>query len=70
MDSTIQQTKNTIQHETHVGLITPAVVQIRSMTYTAQYASGSLNKKCDLQHITHEGTIQYLHTAHTVQQNI
>ena len=35
-DNTIQQTKNTIQHETHVGLNALAVVQTRSMTYMAQ----------------------------------
>ena len=35
-DNTIQQTKNTIQHETRVGLNALAVVQTRSMTYTVQ----------------------------------
>ena len=35
-DNTIQQTKNTIQHKTHVRLNALAVVQTRSMTYMAQ----------------------------------
>ena len=62
-----QQTKNTIQHETHVGPNALAVVQTLSMIYTAQCAGSSSNKMCDLQHITHEGTMQYLHTAHTAE---
>ena len=39
-----QQTKNTLQHEAHVGLNALAVVQTRSMTYTAQCAGSSSNK--------------------------
>ena len=35
-NTTIQQTKNTMQHETHVGLNALAVVQTLSITYTAQ----------------------------------
>ena len=59
--------KNTLQHEMYVGLNALAVVQTQSMTYTAQCAGSSSNKMCDLQHITHEGTMQYLHTAHTAE---
>ena len=59
-DNIIQQTKNTIQYKTHVGLNSLAVMQTRSTTYTAQCTS---NIMCDLQHITHEGTMQYLHTT-------
>ena len=62
-DNIIQQTKNTIQHKTHVGLNALAVVQTQSTTYTARCTSNSSNKMCDLQHIRHEDTMQYLHTT-------
>ena len=65
----MQQTKNTIQHKTHAGLNALAVVQTQSTTYTAQCAGSSTNKMHGLQHITHEDTMDYLHTAHTTQQN-
>ena len=65
----IQQTKNTIQHITHAGLNALAVVQTQSMIYTAQCTGSSTYKMHDLQHITLEDTMQYLHTAHTAQQN-
>ena len=58
-----------MQHKTHAGLNALAVVQTQSMTYMAQCAGSSTNKMCDLQHITHEDTMHYLHTAHTAQQN-
>ena len=60
----VQQTKNTIQHITHAGLDALAVVQTQSMTYTAECAGSSTNKMRDLQHITHEDIMQYLHTEH------
>ena len=61
----IQQTKNTIQHKKYAGLNAMAVVQTPSTTYLAQCAGSSTNKMCDLQHITHEDTMHYLHTTHT-----
>ena len=51
------------------GLNALAVVQILSTTYMAQCAGSSTNKMHDSQHITHEDTMHYLHTAHTAQQN-
>ena len=65
----IQQTKNTIQHKTYAGLNALAVVQTPSTTYMAQCTGSSTNKMRDLQHITHEYTMHYLHTAHTAQYN-
>ena len=65
----MQQIKNTIQHKTHAGLNAVAVLQTQSTTYTAQCAGSGTNKMRDLQHITHEDTMHYLHTAHTAQQN-
>ena len=46
-----------------------AEVQTQSMTYTAQCTSSSTNKMHDLEHITHEDIMHYLHIAHTAQQN-
>ena len=40
----IQQTKNTIQHKTYVGLNALAVVQTLSTTYMAQCTGSSTNK--------------------------
>ena len=65
----IQQTKSTIQHKTHAGLNALAVVQTQSTTCTAQCAGSSTNKMHNLQHITHEDTMHYLHTVHTAQRN-
>ena len=44
-----------------------AVMQAQYKTYTAHCTGSSTNKMHDLQHITHEDTMQYLHTAHTAQ---
>ena len=68
--NTTDEEHNTTQNTCRAEC-TIVVVQVRSMTYTAQYAGSIVQIKCvdDLQHITHEGTMQYLHTAHTVQQN-
>ena len=57
-DNIIQQMKNIRQHKTHVGLNAQAVAQAQSMTYTVQCAGSSSNKICDLQYLTHEGTMQ------------
>ena len=65
----IQQTKNTMQHKAYTGLNVLAVVQTQSTTYMAQCTGSSTNKMCDLQHITREDTMHYLHTAHYAQQN-
>ena len=61
--------KNTIKHKTHAGVNALAVVQTQSKTYTVHCADSSTNKMYDLQHIRHEGTMQYLHTTHTAQQS-
>ena len=56
-------------HKTYVGLNALAVVQTLSTTYIAQCTGNITNKMHDLQYITHEDTMYYLHTAHTAQQN-
>ena len=55
--------------QTYAGLNALAVVQTPSTTYMAQCAGSSTNKMHDLQHITDETTMHYLHTAHTAQRN-
>ena len=58
-----------MQHKTYAGLNALAVVLIPSTTYMAQCAGSSTNIMHDLQHITHEDTVHYLHTAHIAQRN-
>ena len=66
MDGKTKYKKNTMQ-----GLFTQqnalAVVRTQYKAYTAHCTGSSTNKMHNLQHITHEETIQYLHTAHTAQ---
>ena len=66
---TIQQIKNTIQYKAQARLNALAVVRTQPAICTAQCAGSSTNKMRDLQHITHEDTMHYLHTTHTAQQN-
>ena len=66
MDGKTKYNKNTMQ-----GLFTQqnalAVVRMQCKAYTAHYTGSSTNKIRNLQYITHEETIQYLHTTHTAQ---
>ena len=61
--NTTDKKHNTTQK--YAGLNTLAVVQTPPTTYMAQCAGSSTNKLHDLQHITREDTMHYLHTAHT-----